>query len=84
MAPGQEILDYISGELLEEPPQPPLMPDEDLLQRAPIDSLGVVELVEFLESTYGVRIAARDVTIDNFRTAEAMMRMINEKQSSDP
>lgn len=84
MAPGQEILDFISRELLEEPPQPPLAPDEDLLLRAPIDSLGVIELVEFLESTYAVRIAAKDVTIHNFRTAEAMLRMIEGKQTGGP
>ena len=83
MRPEQEILDFISQELLEEPPEPPLGPDEDLLLRAPIDSLGVVELVEFLESTYDVRIAAKEVTITNFRTAEAMLRLIGEKRSSE-
>ena len=83
MGPEQEILDFISRQLLEEPPQPPLEPDEDLLLRAPIDSLGVVELVEFLESTYDVSIAAKEVTITNFRTAEAMVRLIGEKRSSE-
>ena len=83
MAQGQEILDFISQELLEETPDPPLEADEDLLQRAQIDSLGVVELVAFLESTYGVRIAAKEVTITNFRTAEAMLRLIDEKRSGD-
>ncbi len=83
MAAGQEILDFISQELLEEPPDPPLAPEEDLLLRAQIDSLGVVELVEFLESTFGVNIAAKEVTISNFRTAEAMMRLIDEKRSGD-
>ncbi len=81
MQAGQEILDFIGMKLLDEPPDPPLRLDEDLLERAPIDSLGVVELVEFLESTYGVRIAAREVTITNFRTAEAMLRLVGEKRS---
>ena len=83
MAPDRQILDFISQQLLEEPPDPPLAPDEDLLLRAQIDSLGVIELVEFLESTYGVSIAAKEVTIANFRTAEAMLRLIDEKRSRD-
>lgn len=83
MGPGQEILDFISHKLLEEPPDPPLRPDEDLLLRAPIDSLGVIELVEFLESTYDVRIAAREVTITNFRSAESMLRLIDEKRARE-
>lgn len=83
MQPGQEILDFISQKLLDEPPDPPLEPGEDLLLRAPIDSLGVIELVEFLESTFDVRIAAREVTITNFRSAEAMLRLIDEKRSSE-
>ena len=82
MEASQEILDFISHKLLEELPDPPLQPDDDLLLRAPIDSLGVIELVEFLESTYDVRIAAKEVTITNFRSAEAMLRLIDEKRSS--
>lgn len=42
--------------------------DQDLLLSGTLDSLGVVQLIDFLETTYLISIPAQDVTLDNFST----------------
>jgi acyl carrier protein len=46
----------------------PIGPDEDLLARGVIDSLGVTQLVAFLEERYGIRVTDEELKPSNFRT----------------
>ena len=45
-----------------------------------IDSTGVLELVEFLESEYGIAIAEEEVTPENLDTIERIASFISRKQ----
>jgi acyl carrier protein len=42
--------------------------DEDVLARGIIDSLGVTQLVSFIEERYGIRVTDDDLTPANFRS----------------
>ncbi len=53
----------------------PLMPDV-------IDSLGVMEVVSFIEEHYGVEVAEDELLVDNFRTFEAIGGLIDRKQNA--
>lgn len=44
-----------------------LAPDDDLLASGLIDSLGVTQLVAFLEERYGIVVSDRDLVPSNFQ-----------------
>jgi acyl carrier protein len=45
-----------------------IAPDDDLLARGILDSLGVMRLVEFVEDRYGLRVTDEDLVPANFRS----------------
>ena len=53
--------------------------DTPLLEEKVIDSMGVIELVAFLEATYGVEFTDDDLTIDNFKTIGSISNLIVSK-----
>jgi acyl carrier protein len=53
--------------------------DEDLLAHEIIDSLGITELVGFLESRYGVEVGDDDLLPENFRSVDAVVAFVASK-----
>jgi acyl carrier protein len=53
----------------------PLFPDV-------IDSLGVMEVVAFVEERYGIDIDDDELLIDNFRSLEALATLIDRKSDA--
>ena len=49
-----------------------LAPEDDLLEDSIVDSLGIMRLVAFIESTYGFAVPAEDVTIEHFISVNAI------------
>lgn len=54
--------------------------DEDLLAAELIDSLGIQELVKFLESSYGIKVEDDDLVAENFRTINAIAGFAESKR----
>lgn len=54
-------------------------PDEDLLARGVIDSLGVMKLITALEKTFGVHVADEDVVPENFQSLKALADFVELK-----
>lgn len=46
--------------------------DDDLLGEEIIDSMGVMQLISFIEETFECTVAQSDITIINFRTIAAI------------
>lgn len=46
--------------------------DDDLLMGEIIDSLGMMRLVAFVEETFALKVPLEDITIQHFRTIEAI------------
>jgi acyl carrier protein len=57
-----------------------LEPDQDLLAGGLIDSLGVTQLVTFLEDRYGIRVSDDELTPANFCTLESIEGFVSSKQ----
>jgi len=56
--------------------------DEDrLLQRGVIDSMGVMELIAFLRSEFGVDVADEDITESNLGTLADIARYVTAKRN---
>ncbi len=50
-----------------------------LLEERVIDSMGVMELIAFIESNFGIEFTDDDLTVDNFGTIGAIISLINRK-----
>lgn len=50
--------------------------DEDLIDSGVVDSLGIFQLVAFLEERFGVAIADSEITPDNFGTIVRIERLV--------
>jgi acyl carrier protein len=55
-------------------------PDDDLLAGGIIDSLGVTQLVAFLEERFGIRVSDDELVPSNFRTLTAIEAFVGCKQ----
>jgi acyl carrier protein len=52
---------------------------DSLLSKGIIDSTGVLELITFLEQTFGISIPDRDVQAENFDSIEKIVRYLDRK-----
>ena len=59
-----------------------LKPDESFLETGIIDSTGVLELVAFLESTYGFRVRDNELTPDNLDSLDRVAAFVRRKQQA--
>jgi len=50
--------------------------DDKLMERGVIDSMGVLELIEFLQTTFGVTLADDDITEANLGSLAAIARYV--------
>jgi acyl carrier protein len=55
-------------------------PDDSLLRSGVIDSLGVMEVIAFVEETFGVQVAEDEITEAHFGTLNAIARYIIAKK----
>ncbi len=57
---------------------------ESLLEAGVVDSTGVLELVEFLESDLGVTVADHETVPENLDSIERIARFVVRKQAGTP
>ena len=77
------VTGYIKDNFLYMRPDVILKSDDSLLENGIIDSMGVMELVSFLEEAFGVRVADDDITEDNFGSVSAITRYVLADQASN-
>jgi len=65
------LMDYIKNDLVRDR-KAAISPDDDLLANGTIDSLGILQLVAFVDERLNLRIPDEDVTYENFRSANAL------------
>jgi acyl carrier protein len=56
-----------------------LDPDSPLIDAGLIDSMGMLELLDWLEQQFGVQIRDEEVLPDNFATVSTIARFVDEK-----
>ena len=82
MAVEQELERYILETQGRRRGKRSIEPDEDLIQGDIVDSLGLMELVAFVEKHFGVTIDDDDVVIANFRDIRSIERLIDGKRAA--
>lgn len=80
MATAETIHKFLVEELAADEDGSGLSHDEDLLAAELIDSLGIQELVAFLETTYGIKVADEDLAAENFRSVNAIAGFVEAKR----
>jgi acyl carrier protein len=76
----REIHDYVLAEFPLE--QDSIAPDENLLSRGIIDSMGLLKLVTFLEERYGFEAGDDDMVPENFMTLAKIRDFVERKKKS--
>jgi len=72
---------YVRDNFLYMRPDWPLQDDAALLGSGVIDSIGVIELVEFLQREFGCSIAEDEITEANLGSLSAIARFIHAKRN---
>lgn len=54
-------------------------PDEDLLEQGLIDSLGIVQIIAFVEDNFGVSLGPNDVVPENFASLNALAGLVESR-----
>ena len=73
--------DYIRENFLYTRPDYALHEDENLMGKGIVDSMGMVELITFLQDTFGVRPSDDEITEDNFATLRRIAAYVTRKTS---
>ena len=77
MSVAVEVEEFITREIA--PDIDPVAPDFDLLEAAVIDSLGILQLISFLEERYGIKVDDEDLAPENFRSVESIVDFVEKK-----
>jgi acyl carrier protein len=72
---------FIEENLVRDKSSGPVTADESLMDRGVLDSLGLMNLIAFIEEKTGVRIADDDVMLENFETIDAIVATIDRARS---
>ena len=74
---------YVLENFLYMRPDAHVEPGDHLLEKGIIDSMGVMELVQFLQDEFGIAIADEEITEDNLRSLAAIGRFVAAKLPLD-
>ena len=53
--------------------------DYDLLNNGVVDSMGILDIVSFMEEKFGVKVGDDEITPDNFRSLDALTKLVETK-----
>jgi acyl carrier protein len=81
MSFGPALVRYISHTLLGDRAATPIDATTPLIDTGVIDSMGLIQIVTFIEERTGVRIPDDALIPDNFQTVESMERMVEQLRS---
>jgi acyl carrier protein len=74
-----QLKEFIVAEFGEDKELQALAPDDDLIRQGIVDSMGVLQVVNFIEQTYGAQVADEEITVENFRTINAIANLVSQK-----
>jgi acyl carrier protein len=79
-----DIRAYITENFLYARPNYIVGEDEHMMEKGVVDSMGIVELITFLQDQFGVEPADDEVTEENFATLRRMAGFVMRKLQASP
>lgn len=77
-----EIRGFVIDELRWEGPRAELTDDLALIENHVVDSMGLLRLVSWLESTYGISVADQEVVPANFGSIRQIAELVASKRQA--
>ena len=81
MANTDPIMEFIKNQLVREKPMKNIGRGDDLIESGVIDSLGILKLLEFLESKFSINISDEELIPENFESIESIESFISRKKN---
>ena len=78
----EQVCDFIRANFLYNESDA-LSDDESLFERGIVDETGILELVMFVEETYGVQVSEADLVPENFDTVNAVVAFVTERLGAE-
>ena len=75
----EKITDLFHTDILEDPPDERLTPDENLFEKGYVSSLEILELVEAVEAEFKISIPHYEVSPENFETIRRIATYVQGK-----
>ena len=66
------LMEYIKNDIMRNR-NAKLSEDDDLLSSGILDSLGILQMVAFVDKTFGIQIPDEDVVFDNFQSVNSLV-----------
>jgi acyl carrier protein len=76
---AENVKDQILGFLASRFPEEEIQETEDIFQLGYVNSLFAMELVMFIEKSFGVTIPNDELRLDNFRTVKSMAELVDRR-----
>lgn len=76
-----ELKEFIIGNYMAGIKNASLSDTDSFLDNGIIDSIGVIELIHFIQDKYGIKIDVPDIVPENFDTLSNLCRYISRKSS---
>lgn len=73
------LTEFIVDDLANDKDIRELKPNDDLLEDSIVDSLGIMRLINFIETKFGYSVPSEDVVIENFLTVNAIIEYLGPK-----
>lgn len=80
MTTEKALTDYIMNELAVGR-STQIQPDDDLFSSGILDSLGVLQLVLFIEEQFGIEVPDEDVVFENFQSVSTIAEYLKTKSA---
>ena len=71
---------YIMNELMSEKPSAPIGESDNLLSSGVLDSMGLLQLVAFIEDEFGVTISSDEFQPESFQSLSSIAGLIQKKK----
>ncbi|MBN2473584.1 MAG: acyl carrier protein [Pirellulales bacterium] len=79
MVPHQQIRDFLAENFLLSDDGFHLDDNASLLEEGVVDSTGVLELIQFVEETFGLEVADEEIVPDNFDSVNRIASFVGSK-----
>jgi len=74
-------MEFIKNQLVREKTMKNIGRGDDLIESGVIDSLGILKLLEFLESKFSINISDEELIPENFESIESIESFISRKKN---
>ncbi|MDZ7344717.1 MAG: acyl carrier protein [candidate division KSB1 bacterium] len=82
MSVQEQLREFIVAQFMYEQNNKSLDPDDDLLNQGIVDSMGILQVVNFMEEKFGIHVNDEEITPENFRSLRTLTDLVMQKNGA--